>query len=203
MLEVDTRPAQELLRVTDFLTSIGMPWSWAPGSRGFVEHIDIRDGELLVDPRARASGLLHEAGHIAIIPAEFRVFAQSNISGVQRLLLEAMAGVDPDGPAMRAALQCSDPEATAWAWAAGEHIGLLPQVIIQDDEYDHSGQEMRTALLSRRYLGINGLSHAGFCATSPGAYAAARGLPAYPQLKFWLQQDFSEHHAGETPRERG
>jgi hypothetical protein len=74
---------------------------------------------------------------------------------------------EPDGDLQRAVLQCSDPEATAWAWAAGQYLGLQPKAIIQDDEYGGDGSFLRLQLATGGYVGINGLSHAGFCAVRP------------------------------------
>lgn len=189
-----TRTALSL--VTDFLTRIGMPWRWAEGASGFIPGVDIRDGELLVAPTARASGLLHEAGHLAILPGDFRPLAQRDVGGVAKLMLRSIDfSLDPDGPLQRAALQCSDPEATAWAWAAGVHLDLPPEVIIMDDEYGGDGRMLRMQLKSRAYAGINGIAHAGFCAVRAGAFATMRGLKVYPELNFWLQQDFDHQGA--------
>lgn len=192
MTTAQTTPsAAELMLVASFLTAIGLPWRWHQGANGFCPGIDIVDGVLLIAPDARASAVLHEAGHLATLPGEFRPYAQRDVSGVQRLVCEHVDfAQDPDGELQRAALQCSDPEATAWAWAAGQHLGLPPRSIIQDDEYDGDGAFVRIQLATRGYLGINGLAHAGFCAPRPNAYAKARGLPAFPELRFWLQRNF-------------
>lgn len=182
---------RNLERITAFFSDIGLPWRWQEGASGFIEHVEIADGGLLIDRRARPSGVLHEGGHLAVLPGCFRRLAQRNVSGVCKLMLDRIDFSDPDGPLQRAALQCSDPEATAWAWAAGVHLGLAPEVIIQDDEYDGSGSGERLGLRLCKHPGIHGLSHAGFCAIRPGQLATARGLPAFPKLKYWLQQDFS------------
>lgn len=178
------------MQVTQFLTDIGLAWRWQGGARGFLPGIDICDGVLLVDHQARASDLLHEAGHLATLPGQFRHRAQRDIGEVQRVLLASVDFTNPDGALQRAALQCSDTEATAWAWAAGVHLGLAPQDIIGDEDYGRSGRVVRQQLQMRQYAGIHGLAHAGFCAVRAGAYATARGLPAYPDLTRWLQKDF-------------
>lgn len=183
--------SRELMLVTNFLSDVGLSWRWQAGARGFCPGIDIVDGVLLIAPDARPSATLHEAGHIATLPGEFRPYAQRNISGVQKLICESVDfAANPDGELQRAAIQCSDPEATAWAWAAGQHLGMCPTDIIQDDEYDGEGAFVRLQLSSRGYIGINGLVHAGFCAQRENGYAKARGLPAFPKLGFWLQRNF-------------
>lgn len=169
-----------------FLTSIGLTVKVEDGARGFIEHVAILDGGLRVDPRAPASGLLHEAGHLAIVPTRFRHYLSGDLGqGMKRAFEELnQLGLDPEAPLMRAMLQVSDPEATAWAWAAGKAIGLPDQKIIQDDEYQGEGGFIRFALASNSYVGINGLSHAGFCVPRVNPY---RPLPVYPSLAHWLQ----------------
>ncbi len=63
----------------------------------------------------------------------------------------------PDSPLSRAIIQCSDPEATAWAWAAGIHLGLPPKIIIQHDEYDGAGRDIRQGLSINCYPGFTDL----------------------------------------------
>lgn len=173
--------------VFEFLRSIGLMAEWKAGASGFIEGVEIRDGILLVDPHARASALLHEAGHLAIIPSSFRGMAQSNIDGVIRTMLESISFTDPDSPLCRAAMQCSDPEATAWAWAAGKHLKIPETLIIQNDEYDGSGADIRSMLRAGRYLGINGLQHGGLCVRGGAQSMRKSDVPVYPQLKSWLQ----------------
>lgn len=189
--DIGSRASGELLRVTAFLDEIGLPWRWQENAHGFIEHVDIVDGELRIDPRAPASGVLHEAGHLALLPAEFRRRANSDLSQVLNEMMEETDFSDPDAPAARAAMQCSDPEATAWAWAAGVYLGLPAQRIIQDHEYDGEGGFIRLRLQVRQYLGINGLASAGWCAVRPGPWAERRQLPAFPELARWLQVSFA------------
>jgi hypothetical protein len=190
-------PSADLLCVTAFLTDIGLPWRWQPGAAGFIPCVDIVDGTLLLDPGARASGVLHEAGHLATLPGDFRPLAQRNIGGVMTTMFKMIDFGNPESLLARAALQCSDPEATAWAWAAGEHLGMAPDAIIMADEYSNEGDDIRTSLQCRSYVGINGLSHAGFCSLRPGPLAKLKGLPPYPELQFWLQKDFGHEGAAQ------
>ncbi|MNG37652.1 hypothetical protein D3C84_1250700 [compost metagenome] len=61
---------------------------------------------------------------------------------------------------------------------------MPPQKIIQDDEYDGEGAILRMQLSANGYIGINGMSNAGFCIVRPNKYSP---LPVYPELAFWLQ----------------
>jgi hypothetical protein len=180
----------------DFLREIGLDLQPERGARGFLPGVAIRAGVIYYDPQeCLSSNLLHEAGHLACIPEQYRYLVQDNIETCFNAIVADLEqnGVmaNPDHPLMRAFLQCSDPEATAWAWAAGHAIGLPPKVVIMDDEYEGRGSYIRLSLSpSLRpgrttvtgYAGIHGLAHAGFCALSTG-----RDLPMYPQLAHWLQ----------------
>lgn len=169
-----------------FLSTIGISIQVVPGAKGFIEHVEIVDGALHVDPRCRASAILHDAGHVAIVPSQFRHMLSGNLhSGTRRMFEELeQAQLEPDSPLERAMLQIGDCEATAWGWAAGKAIGIPDRLIIQDDEYDGEGPILRMQLNAKAYLGINGMSHAGFCVVRPNKYSP---LPVYPDLAFWLQ----------------
>ncbi|RMN17153.1 hypothetical protein ALQ64_03151 [Pseudomonas cannabina] len=169
-----------------FLQGIGLAVAVKAGSKGFIDHVEVVDGGLYVDPNAAASGILHEAGHLAIVPKQFRHHLSGDLSkGIAKIFAELdMMDLEPDAHLQRAMLQASDPEATAWAFAAGKAIGIPETMIIQSAEYDGEGDFIRSALSALRYIGINGLSHAGFCVLRENAY---RPLPVYPSLSYWLQ----------------
>lgn len=177
----------ELNRVISFLVEIGLQAYVEPGATGFIEDIRIDAGTLYLDPDCHVSGLLHEAGHLAITPKIYRHWMTGNLfSGMRNMLDDTTArSTDPDSPIFRAVIQCSDPEATAWAWAAGIHLGIAPEKIIMDHEYDGAGADIRFALSLNRFIGINGLRHAGFCATSKRSARPAECT--FPNLNFWLQ----------------
>lgn len=177
-----------------FLDSIGIPCQAEPGAVGFLPGIDIRDGVLHYDPQVPVSNLLHEAGHLAILPGEYRRRAGSNISGIVKAMFQELAAVaarDVDGPLTRAMMQTSDPEATAWAWAVGEHLGIPLEQIILPHEYDGEGESIARCLRMRGYVGINGLAHAGFCVVRPGL-EKVYGRPAFPRLAMWVQREVAD-----------
>ncbi|MDF8365093.1 MULTISPECIES: hypothetical protein [Achromobacter] len=179
----------QLVGAIAFLRSIGLTVHERAGATGFIPGVRITEGALAVDPAVcSVSGLLHEAGHIAVVPKRYRMLLDGNVSKGQKEMLEraALEERDPDGPLYRAVVQASDPEATAWAWAAGKALGLADELIIMDEEYDGEGAFVRLQLQAQAYAGINGLSYAGFCAINERV-GAFRQLPVYPALKWWLQ----------------
>lgn len=93
---------------------------------------------------------------------------------------------DPDNPVLRAVIQATDPEVTAWAWAAGKALGLPVSLIIADNDYQGNGADIRLMLQMGRYAGIHGLTHAGFTHHSR-LVAEILGRRVYPDMEFWLQ----------------
>lgn len=168
-------------RVIVFLEDIGIPVSVRQGASGFLDLVSAEAGGLVIDPACSASNLLHEAGHLAIIPGQFRPMAQGDLSDVEQAMGEAMLLEPPDSPLARAVLQASEGEASAWAWAAGMHLGLPSGIVIQDEDYDGGGALVRSMLSAGRHFGVHGLHHAGFC--------DLRGPGAYPVMRHWVQPD--------------
>lgn len=180
---------EKLAYVCEELGRIGIQALPVSHASGFLEGIRIVNGVLHVSPNCSVSNVLHEAGHLAIIPAIYRSKANDDISKLQREMLDDMTRRKelPDSPLYRAVLQTSDPEATAWAYAFGKHLGLKDEEIIQADDYKDSygegvGESILEALSFGAYFGVHGLAHAGFCSTR-----GLGGLPKYPQLAFWTQ----------------
>lgn len=128
--------SEPLARCLAFFRAIGLPWAWKRGAKGFLDGVEVEQGALLVDPFASASNILHEAGHLAILPGRFRCNASGDLSAAMERMFGEVDFSDPDSGIARAAIQCGDAEATAWAWAVGVHLGLPP-------EDDHQGRRIR------------------------------------------------------------
>lgn len=183
-------PSPELARTIDALRGIGLQVDIVEGAKGFLPGVAIVHGTLQVSPECRLSDLIHEASHLAIVPGRYRHLAHGNLYALYPAMFNDVdqAQVAPDAPLARAILQCTDTEATAWSWAFGMHLGLAPELIIEDGQYPDengigTGAEIRMMLSLNRYMGINGLANAGFCSVHRFGK-----LPVYPQLAFWLQE---------------
>src|SRR3546814_6026204 len=92
------------------------------------------------------SNMLHESGHISILPFSYRSRAGECIDDIIFEMCDEMGralaadpDLSPDAPEMRAIMQAGETEATAWAFAAGRAIGLPDHVIIEDKDYDGEG----------------------------------------------------------------
>lgn len=181
--------AAMMQKVVSFLLEIGLEVHMLPGASGFLPGIRINQGALEYDPHVVSiADILHEAGHLAITPAEFRPLMSDGLSAGYKAMFNAIdeQEMEPDSPMLKAILQCDDPGATAWAFAAGTHLAIEPEMIIDSRHYDGTGDEIRLALLHNAYLGINGLHRAGMCESSR-AMAAYRGVSVYPVLTRWVQ----------------
>lgn len=180
--------ADALSRVVAFLRQIGLTVRLVASvpSDSFMPGVRIRAGGLDVTPTAAVSDVLHEAGHLAVLPARFRSQAEDDVDAViEGMLNTLMAEEEPDSPRMVAAIQAGENEATAWAWAAGQALGLPAEQIIQDEDYQHEGRVIRQLLALGQHAGINGLARGGF-AVRRGLFTAPEAA-CYPQLNFWLQ----------------
>lgn len=183
---------KDLIKAVEFVRSIGIPVHEKPGATGFLSNIEIVSGQLMADfSTCLVSDFLHEAGHLAITPSRYRSWMNDDLAVGQKAMLDDVHAQlertgDIDCELYRAAIQTSDVEATAWAWAAGKHLGISDEKIILDTDYNGDGRDIRVLLAARQYLGINGLAHAGFCAASQ-IMAEYLWLPLYPKLLRWVQ----------------
>lgn len=168
-------------RVIDFLNSIGIVVKKGTvPKKSFLPCLLIQDGEIFYEENFNISDMLHEAGHLALVPGEYRKFCTGDMGKAVRILwtiIEKVEGkIAPDSLIYRQLLQCGDPEATAWAFAAGVKNNIPPEIIILDRQYGGSGSSIRECLKHKCYLGINGLRAAGFIDS----------VKDYPKLKYWM-----------------
>src|SRR5262245_35889645 len=103
-------------RMISFLQGIGLSVrTGAVSGRSFLPGIAIEGGVLVIDQdRLRYPGdLLHEAGHLALLPP-----------GARR---EIFVDLGPDGGFEMGAI--------AWSYAAALHLGIDPAIIFHENGY--------------------------------------------------------------------
>ena len=162
-------------RIFEFIAGIGLPIrECALPDDTFLPGIQLRAGGLLVDPDKLLwpSDLLHEAGHLAVLPAEIRADAHDD-------LIDA---IDIE--------HASEQEAMAWAYAATVALGLPASVLIHPGGYKGRSAEILTMYEFGIYPGLRGLCASGLAsapgfASGEGAQASAQ--PQYPQMLRWLR----------------
>jgi hypothetical protein len=150
--------------IVNFLTAIGLEVRTGTLSEDFLPGIRIDAGVMTVDP-ARLSycgDLLHEAGHLAVLPSAERNGAAPNVS--------------KDGGEEMAAI--------AWSYAAAFHLGLDPKIVFHDGGYRGGSDSIVENFGEGRYFGVPLLEWMGLTATKS---AAERGVPPYPYMIRWLR----------------
>jgi hypothetical protein len=166
--------------ICDFLGDVGISVRLQPVRGGtFIDGVDIDQGGLIVDAAKVKSGdILHEAGHLAVVPQRFRQFATGDIDVALRPHYDTWfaGGVDPDCPITRAILQAGEAEAMAWSFAAARAAGIAPDVVFHEGAYGGDEGELIAMLSANCHFGINGLQHAGM---------TTRRL--FPAMSRWLQ----------------
>ncbi len=156
--------------IVDFIAGIGLDIAeeTLPADT-FLPGVALRDGGLRVDPDALVwpGDLLHEAGHLAVLPAAMRGMANDDLA--------VEFGVDHAG----------ELEAMAWAWAAVVELGLPPDVLIHEGGYNGKSRDLLQMYTFGVYPGLQGLCATGMTA-APGF--APEPLPVrYPRMLRWLR----------------
>jgi hypothetical protein len=122
-------------QIAEFLESVGLPVRTGTiPEKTFLPGIHIERGLLVVD-EARLSypgDLLHEAGHLAVMPAE------------RRVSLAGFAG-DDGGEEMAA---------IAWSWAAAMKMSLPPEVVFHEAGYRGGARSLIENFATGHYIGV-------------------------------------------------
>ncbi len=162
--------AEHYPAIVDFLRRIGLPVTEAPLPAGtFLPGVAIRDGGVVADPDRLVwpGDLLHEAGHLAVLPAAIRPQAHDDLADE---LVAAHAG---------------ELEAMAWAWAACVALDLPPQVLIHEGGYNRKSADLLQMYAFGIYPGLQGLCAIGMTA-APG-FSPEPLTVRYPQMLCWLR----------------
>ena len=127
--------------------------------------ITLDRGVLVVDPAGPMypGDLLHEAGHLALLPPRDRVRATGRLD-------------DRWGTATESGAIC-------WSVAAAWHLHLDLRVVLHDHGYHGAGARIATTFELGGFPGLPLPVDAGL--TKPPAEAAA-GEPAFPAMARWL-----------------
>jgi hypothetical protein len=149
-----------------FLAGVGLDTAPAALSgAGFLEGLTISHGVLLVDEAhlAHPGDLLHEAGHLAVVP------------GAQRKLLHGNVGSDPG----------EEMAAIAWSYAAALYLGIDPALIFHSEGYSGGSQAILLNFSQGRYFGVPMLEWFGLAADKKTA--ALLQVSRYPYMVKWLR----------------
>ncbi|HSB08869.1 MAG TPA: hypothetical protein VLM38_05120 [Blastocatellia bacterium] len=154
-----------LARIIDFLREIGFDIKTGELSdRTVLPGITVDRGAILIDETTLLypGDLLHEAGHLAVIPREKRKQAQDNVG--KRAAEEMMA--------------------IAWSYAALVHIGLDPAVVFHAGGYRGWSSSLIENFTQGRYVGVSMLEWLGLSADKKKAKEL--GIKPYPAMIKWM-----------------
>lgn len=153
-----------------FLNEIGIKTLFKPIAPGsFLPGLSIENGMILIDLEKLAypGDILHEAGHIAVVPAAERheLNAENIENRTQREAEEMMA--------------------IAWSYAAAVHLGLDPHFVFHDHGYRGGGSNIAENFMQKKYFGLPMLQWIGL--TKDEKNAAALHIDPYPHMIKWLR----------------
>lgn len=195
MCSIESERATWSIKIIDFLREIGIPVAVDKSEeeisdKSFLPDIRVSNGGLIVNSDKVFPGdLLHEAGHLAVIPQHFRHLADKRLRDVFETMrdflfeYEQNLGIGEEDLLTRGIAHSEESEATAWQYAAAQAIGLPDKWLFPKDSYNGLAHETLAELKASVYFGIDGLHLAGW--TSIGN-TPEHGLPVYPELAFWL-----------------
>jgi len=153
--------------MTAFLKGIGLPVRFGEiGEPTVVPGILIDKGVIVVDEaQLKYPGdLLHEAGHLAVMPA------------ARRSQIHRDVGNDP----------AEEMAAIAWSYAAALHLELDPAVVFHEAGYRGGSQSILENFAAGHYFGVPMLQWPWF--TEDGRTATANGRRPYPEMICWLSE---------------
>lgn len=153
--------------IATFLRSIGLEvHAGAVPEPSILPGIRISDGDLLVDEERLLypGDLLHEAGHLAVLPGE------------SRKSQGAEAGADMG----------NEIAAICWSYAAAIHLQIDPAIVFHAHGYRGASEAYLENFGEGRYVGVPLLEWMGLTAGEKSA--AARGIAPYPHMLRWLRE---------------
>ena len=153
--------------IVAFLAEIGLPVRFTEFSEpAFLPGIRIVRGTLDVDPSRITwwGDLLHEAGHLAVVPA------------AERAAMGEDAGAD-GGPEIAA---------IAWSWAALVHLDIDPRMVFHEGGYKGGSQHLIEMFRAGGSMGVPLLQWMGL--TADAKLAPTLGVPPFPHMRRWLRE---------------
>ena len=154
-------------QLADFLNGIGIGVRRGEiQEETFLPGIRLEDGGMVVDEgRLSFPGdMLHEAGHLAVIPPDRRRTVHIN------------AGDDAAEEMM----------AIAWSYAAAVHLGLDIAILFHEHGYRGGSAGLIENFSRGRYFGVPMLQWVGL-AMEPGR-ESENGIAPYPHMIRWLRE---------------
>ncbi|MDE1149927.1 MAG: hypothetical protein PW843_25530 [Azospirillaceae bacterium] len=185
-----------LAPIVAFLRGIGFTVEFGPGAAGgFLPGVNIQGGAIHIDPDTLVSpgDLLHEAGHMAILPRRLhaRLGRDLEADTIAAVAAEAGPGMPAD-PVLAAPLQQGEFMAQAWSYAAALHLDVPPECVFFPGSYHIDAYEgthpMQVWLEAGTHHGLGALAKVGMTGYA-GIFALMHdnGLAPFPHMNRWIQ----------------
>jgi hypothetical protein len=161
---------ENLEKAVSFIRGIGIPVTFNRLEKAcFLPGISIDKGSIIIDSeKLKYPGdILHEAGHIAIVPAADRTTLNE-----QAILLREQRNAE-------------EMMAIAWSYAACIYLNIDAGFVFHDEGYKGGGSEIAENFRQGRYFGVPMLQWVGLALDKKNA--AEQGKPAYPSMLQWLR----------------
>ncbi len=168
--ETLTHTNDALQKAVAFINSIGITTTYttlAPDS--FLPGLSIEAGEILIDIAALKypGDVLHEAGHLAVMPAAERKHANA------------------ESIALRPHREAEEMMSICWSYAACMHLQLPASFVFHNQGYQGGGTNLANNFNNKRYIGLPMLQWIGLACDEQNA--AAKGIAPYPAMIKWLR----------------
>ena len=153
------------------LKKIGITVHFTEISAGaLLPGFEIRKGVLYINRETMLfpGDVLHEAGHIAVVPP------------LERALLEN------DNIGMRENREAEEMMAIAWSYAACLHLQIDPHFVFHDKGYKGGGSSLVENFTNKRYIGLPMLQWIGLAADEERA--ATLNILPYPNMIKWIRE---------------
>ncbi len=168
-LSPEIKVDEYLEKCISFLTAIGIEVRFEElNDTCFLPGLSINNGVLLVDTAhlKYPGDILHEAGHIAVVPVAERVTLTAAV--IEK----------------RAMRQAEEMMAIAWSYAACIYICLDPYVVFHDEGYKGGGSYIADNFNNKKYFGLPMLQWKGMAADEKNAVVLA--IKPFPHMIKWL-----------------
>lgn len=152
-----------------FLDSIGIETRFEELNEFcFLPGLSIRNGAVIIDKNALKypGDLLHEAGHVAVVPsAERKVLSTAGVGEREHRDAEEMMSI-------------------AWSYAACIHLDIDPKFALHDFGYSGGGSHYAKCFDNKQYFGLPMLQWKGMAVDEKNA--ETMNVQPYPYMLKWL-----------------
>ncbi|AFD07701.1 hypothetical protein [Solitalea canadensis] len=153
----------------DFLKEIGIGVSFKSITEPtIVPGVTIQKGSVVIDQEQLLypGDILHEAGHIAVMPPEIRPTLDGTLNDCD---------LHRGGELM----------AIAWSYAACIHLKIDPHIVFHEFGYKDSGANLVDNFQKKQFVGVSTLQWCGM--TNDPTSNKDLSLPMFPIMKSWLR----------------